>query len=133
MNQSSPSPPRAAPVPIIPVEQWQQPSGDGYFSSGFEHLDLQVRFSGLSTQLQKRSGMLCLCALTAQKANCTLGCPRSRVVSRVREGICPSALHSETSLGALCADVESSVQERHGVTGVHPEDKNDPRDGTALL
>jgi len=31
--------------------------------------------------------------------------------------------------------VESSVQERHGSVGAHPEEghKNDPRDGTPLL
>jgi len=31
--------------------------------------------------------------------------------------------------------VESSVQERHGAVGVHPEEgrRNDPRDGRALL
>mgnify|MGYP001852221541 CR=1 FL=1 len=41
----------------------------------------------------------------------------------------------EASPGALHLDVESSVQERHGAVGVHPEEghKNDPRDGTAVL
>ena len=31
--------------------------------------------------------------------------------------------------------MESSVQERHGAVGAHPEEghKNDPRDGTPLL
>ena len=35
------------------------------------------------------------------------------MASRVREGICPSALCCETSPGALCPDVGSLVQERH--------------------
>ena len=35
----------------------------------------------------------------------------------------------------LHPDVESSVQERHGPVGAHPEEghKNDPRDGTPPL
>lgn len=49
-----------------------------------------------------------------------------------REGMCPSALHCETSPGALRPDVECSVQERHGPVGVCPEGghRNDLRDGT---
>ena len=41
----------------------------------------------------------------------------------------------EASLGVLHLDVESSVQERHGPVGAHPEEghKNDPRDGTPPL
>ena len=41
----------------------------------------------------------------------------------------------EASPGVLHLDVESSVQERHGPVGVHPEEghKSDPRDGTPLL
>ena len=41
----------------------------------------------------------------------------------------------EASLGVLHLDVESSVQERHGPVGAHPEEghKNDPRDGTPIL
>lgn len=40
----------------------------------------------------------------------------------------------DTSTGVLCPDVESSVQERCGPFGAHPEEshKNDPRDGTPL-
>lgn len=51
-------------------------------------------------------------ALTAQKASWVLGCIRSRVASRVREGICPSALRCDTSPGALHPQVEFPVQER---------------------
>ena len=47
----------------------------------------------------------------------------------------PLLCTGEISPGVLCPDVESSVQERHGPVGVHPEEghKNDPRDGTPLL
>jgi len=62
------------------------------------------------------------CALAAQRANHILGCIQSSVASRVREGICPSALCYEASPGALRPDRESSVQERCGSAGVHPEE-----------
>ena len=45
-------------------------------------------------------------------------------------------LHTgETSPGVLHPDVKSSVPERNGPVGVHPEEgyKNDPRDGIPLL
>ena len=70
--------------------------------------------------------------LTAQKANHIPGCMWSSAASRVKEGICPSALRWETSPGALRPCVESSVHKRHRPVGVHPEEgcKHDPRDGT---
>ena len=73
-------------------------------------------------------------ALVAQKASCILGCIHSGEASKVREGICSSALCCETSAGALHPDEECSVQERHGAVGAHTGDghKNDPRDGTPL-
>ena len=39
------------------------------------------------------------------------------------------------SLGVLCPDVETSVQERHRPVGLHPEDghKNHPENGTPPL
>jgi len=46
---------------------------------------------------------------------------------------CPSALRCETSTGVLCPDVESSVQERHGPVGVHPEKGHRNDDGKYLL
>ena len=72
------------------------------------------------------------CVLTAQPANGIRGCIQSSVASRVREGICPSALCCETSPGALRPDGECSVQERHGAVGERPEEghRNEPRDGT---
>jgi len=50
--------------------------------------------------------------------------------SQQGEGGDPSCC-CETSAGVLCPCVESSVQERHGAVGAHPEGhKNAPRDGT---
>ena len=47
----------------------------------------------------------------------------------------PLLCTGEASLGALCLDVESSVQERHGPDGLCPEQghKNDARDEKPLL
>jgi len=49
--------------------------------------------------------------------------------------LAPLLCTDETSPGVLHPDVESSVQERHGPVGVHPEEshKNDLRDRTPLL
>jgi len=57
--------------------------------------------------------MIQQCALTAQTANCILGCTKRRATSRSGRCCCPSALCCEASPGALPAGVESSVQERH--------------------
>ena len=72
-------------------------------------------------------------ALTAQKANCILGCIRRSKISRSREVILPLCA-GETSPGVQHSDVESSVQEGHGPIGACSEEghKNDPRDGTPL-
>ena len=71
------------------------------------------------------------CALAAQKANCILGCIKRSMASRSKEVLCSG----EVSPGVLCPDVESSVQERYGLAGVHLEEghKNDPRHGKASL
>ena len=47
----------------------------------------------------------------------------------------PLLRSDETSSGVLRPDVESSVQERCGPVGVHPEEgyKNNPRNGIPLL
>jgi len=75
------------------------------------------------------------CALAAQKVSCVLGCTKRSMASRSGRWSCPSALCCETSPGALCPDVESSVQERHRRVGARPEEghRNYSRDGTPLL
>mgnify|MGYP001860403718 FL=1 len=52
-----------------------------------------------------------------------------------RGDLVPLLCTGEASPGILHPDVESSVQERRGPVGVHPEEshKNDPKDGTPLL
>jgi len=47
----------------------------------------------------------------------------------------PVLCTGETSLGVSCQEMESSVQERHGIVGMHLENKykNDPRAGTPPL
>ena len=53
------------------------------------------------------------------------------------EGSDPAPLlcAGETSPGVLCPDVQSSIQERYGPVGAHPEEghENDTRHGTPFL
>jgi len=46
------------------------------------------------------------CALTAPKANCILGCIKSSVASRSREGILPLC-SAETPPGVVCPSLET--------------------------
>jgi len=76
------------------------------------------------------------CALTAQKANCILGCIKRSVGSRASELIL--SLHSALARpqpGVLCPALEPSAQQSHGPIGVGQEEghKNNQRDGTPLL
>jgi len=69
----------------------------------------------------------------SMKINSTLSSEYS--ASRLRQMILhPLVCIGEASPGVLCSDMESSVGERHGPVGIHPEEshKNDPRDGTPL-
>jgi len=73
------------------------------------------------------------CALTVQKAYCTLGCIKSQ---QVEGGDSAPLLRSgKTPPGALRPALEPSVQERHGPVGAGPEEghKNDQRDGAPVL
>jgi len=64
-------------------------------------------------------------------------CIKRSVTSRLREGGDPALLlcTGEASPELLHADVMSSVQERHRLVGVCPEEgqKNDPKDEIPLL
>jgi len=88
----------------------------------------------LEVLVNKKLDMTRRCALTAQKANCTLDCNKRRMASRLREAILP--LHSgETPHGVLCPALEPSARDRHGPVGSGPEEghNNDQRSGVPLL
>jgi len=87
----------------------------------------------LGTFVDEKLNMTQQCALTAQKANCILGCIKSSVASRLREGILPlySALvrpHLEScvQLWSPQHKQDRDLLEQEGHT-------NDQRDGTPLL
>jgi len=73
--------------------------------------------------------------LSAQKANCILGCIKSSMDIRSGGDPVPVLCAGEISPGGLCPDVESSVQDRCEPVGAHPEvgHKNDSRGGTSPL
>jgi len=76
------------------------------------------------------------CALAAQEANYILCYIKRSVASRFKGGdSAPLLCTPETSLGVLCPEVKSSVQERYQHVDVRPEEgqKNDPWNGTPLL
>jgi len=60
-------------------------------------------------------------ALAAQKANYILGCIKTTVASRSREGIL-LLCSGETPPGFLCPALEPSAQERQGPVGAGPEE-----------
>ena len=73
------------------------------------------------------------CALTAKKTDHILVCIKRSVTEG--DDLAPLFHAGEASAGVLHPDVESSVQERHRLFGVHLEEghKNYSRDGTPLL
>jgi len=80
-------------------------------SWGNEKLEHSPNREDLRILVIRKLNMSLQCALTAQKANLILGCIKSSMARRLREVILPPWLCTETSLGILCPDLESSVKE----------------------
>ena len=108
------------------------------------HSRYKLRMQGCSTALPKRTwryGWMAnwtwASSVPSQPREPTVSWAASKEMWTAGHGkwSCPSALCYDTSPGALCPDVESSVQERCGLVSTCPEKghKNDPRDGTPLL
>jgi len=88
----------------------------------------------LGVLVDEKLNMTRQCALTAQKANCILGCTKRSMTSRSREVILPLC-SGETPPRILHPALEPSAQERHGPVGGDPKEghKNNQRDGTTVL
>jgi len=104
------------------------------YRMGDEEIEGSPAEKNLELLVAKKLSMTQQCALTAQKANCILGCIKRSVVSRFRELILPLC-SGETPHGVPHPALEPPAHERHGPVGAAPEEghKNDPRAGAPLL
>ena len=100
---------------------------------GGEWVESSPEEKDLGVLVNEKLNMSWQCALTAQKANHTLGCIKRSVASRSREVIL--LLYSALVRPHLCPALESSAQEGHGPVGEVPEEghKDDQRAGAPLL
>ncbi|KAK4819935.1 hypothetical protein QYF61_015556 [Mycteria americana] len=104
------------------------------YRMGEERIENSPAEKDLGVLVDEKLDMSRQCVLAAQKSNRILGCIKSSVASRSREGILPLC-SGETSPAVLHPALEPSAQKRCGPVGVGPEErhKNDQRAGTPLL
>jgi len=90
---------------------------------GEEWIESSPEEKDLGVLVDEKLNIIWQCVLTAQKANHILGCIKSSVASRSREGNLPlcSAL-VRLPRGLLHSALESAAQDRHGPAEVGPEE-----------
>jgi len=89
----------------------------------------------LEVLVDEKLNMTCQCALTAQKANCLLGCITSSMASMSREGILPLCFTLVRSHLESCIQLWNPQHRRDMdlLKGSRGRGKNYQRAGTALL